>query len=297
MLLMLYRYVSGVYQLGDFSALSYIKGLLDGGQPRPVRRVLSISGHGIGEPEIFMSDRFPGAAIDALSYRLIDTQLLQFLRTAGPAGVAEVFEQFKAASADLDGVSRLLDDAGLVPYWEQQAEEWSAGRRPAITVYSNLPDAVPASHKYDFVYVSNSAPYLQDGSLPSVFRHVAPGGLMAVTLPAQVDSRDQFSRSAYVQRAREMYDAILRRQGYAANHRTESASPLGVDVLRRETIPFPVPAPAHSVLVGELLLHSMQAHISDRIRLEALSEVLLQVPETDVPVKETLDLLLIEGPR
>jgi hypothetical protein len=41
----------------------------------------------------------------------------------------------------------------------------------------------------------------------------------------------------------------------------------------------------------------MDEHVSDRARLEVLAEALRSVPKPDLPVKEVLHLLMIEGTR
>jgi len=180
LLLMLYRYLSGAYQLGDVAALNYIKGYLDGrASGKALERVLTVSGHGIGEPEIWLSDRLPGAVIDTVSFRLVDTQLLQFLRTAGRHGVAAAFARFREAVGYLPALTRLLDDDGLVPYWERQAEEWSPPCRTHVNVYSDLPLRIPESRRYDLIYVSHGLRYLDLDVIEKLRQHLRPDAWLA----------------------------------------------------------------------------------------------------------------------
>jgi SAM-dependent methyltransferase len=296
LLLMLSRYISGVYQLGDLTALSYFKGFLDGSNQRQsVSRILSISGHGIGDPEIWLSHAFPDAAIDALSFRLVDTQLLQFLRGAGPAGVAQVFAQFRTATEQLSGLRDLMDDPGLVPYWQLQAAEWGDGRR-RVSVFSTSPLRLPEGRAYDVIYVSNSARYLQPAALDALRRHLAPGGRMAVLAASNAaDPADQFFKSPYVRQGCDLLDRLLEQHGYSAVCQAHQVTDTDDPSTRRELIRFTIPAAPKSVLVGELLLYSMHEHITDRVRLQVLSDVLRDVPPAEVIARETLELSLIEG--
>jgi hypothetical protein len=297
--LMLYRYLSGAYQLGDLSALNYVKGFLDGrrtdGSPRAI---LSISGHGIGEPEVWLSSRYPEAAIDVLSFRLVDTQLLQFLRIAGPQGVGDVFAQFREAVAPFPALAELVADAGLVPYWELQAEEWRAGLRSKVTVYSVSPEALPAEASYDIAYVSNSSPYVTMDVLQALQRHVTASSWIALLTPAGGSSVPlAFAASPYAREARERLSDFLRGRGLTPQRTPDPILECDVLADRIEVIPLSIPAPARSVLVGELLLCLMQEPVSDRLRIEALATVLGSVPETDTPVRDTLQLIMIQGIR
>jgi hypothetical protein len=297
--LMLYRYLSGAYQLGDLSALNYLKGFLDGRDDgRAPARLLSVSGHGIGEPELWLSDRYPSSRIDVLSFRLLDTQLLQFLRAAGAPGVVEVFEQFRDLVQPFPALAELVADVGLVPYWELQADEWRTGRREHVTVYSASPASLPATTTYEVAYVSNSTPYVDDDVIERIRPHVEAGGWIALLEPAAGDAgADRFSRSPYTTGARRLLNAFLE------SHRVQVTRPCPESPAQRtaaahvELIPLAIPAPARSVLVGELLLALMHEPVSDRLRIEALGTVLASVAPTDMPVKDVLQLVMIRGLR
>lgn len=300
LLLMLYRYLSGVYQLGDVAGLNYVKGYLDGYAPDArLDRILTVSGHGIGEPEIWLSDRLPTASIDTVSFRLLDTQLLQFLRTAGPEGVAQVFVQFREIVASLPSLAELLDDDGLVPYWELQAAEWSGPCRSHVNVYSDSPLNLPGARRYDLIYVSDGLRYL---SLPMVHKlrgHLSPGAWLAVLVPATGDSgRERFTDSPFVSTAKRLFNELLVRRGYPPPVRDACQQIEFADLASNsECVRFGVPAPAKTMLVGELLLYSMYEHISDRIRLEVLAETLSLIGTSEIAVREVVQLFMIGGIR
>jgi hypothetical protein len=172
--------------------------------------------------------------------------------------------------------------------------EWSDRNGERVKVYSTAPTALPDSRRYDLVYVSNSTPYLDACNLGAVRRHVASGGWMAVSTVAPGVS-PEFSESLYAQSARELFNQSLERSGYPAIRDVKRELEGDGLAARRETIPFAVPASARTLLVGELLRHSMDEHISDRIRLRILSDVLAQIPAPDLSITQTIELLLIEG--
>jgi hypothetical protein len=297
LLLMLYRYLSGVYQLGDVAGLNYIKGFIDGGGGQgKLDRVLTLCGHGIGEPEVWLSERLPNAVIDTVSFRQLDTQLLQFLRTAGRSGIAAAFDRFREVLEPFPALYRLLDDEGLVPYWELQAEEWSAPRRSHVNVYSDNPLRIPDTRVYDLIYVSQGLRYLDVDAVMKLRRHVRGGGWLSILVPASSEAAgERFADSMWTTEAKHVFNQLLGRRGYPPARDTHSSLDIQPLVTNSEYIRFSVPASAKSMLVGELLLYSMHEHLSDRVRLEVLAETLDTLSVADVSVREILQLFMIQG--
>ena len=160
LLLMIYRYLSGVYQAGDLFALNYIKGFLDGKSASKPARILTVSGHGIGEAETWLAERMDDCRIDTVSFRMIDTQLLQFLRAAGREDIETVFSKFAEMVAPYPLLLELASDPGLVPYWCDQAQDIQRYfQRQKITVFSDHPLCIETSCHYDLIYVSHGMQY------------------------------------------------------------------------------------------------------------------------------------------
>jgi hypothetical protein len=293
LLLMLYRYVSGAYQLSDLSALNYVKGYLDGRGAWTPSSILTVSGHGIGEPEAWLSDRLPTVCIDAVSLRLLDTQMFQFLRAAGSGGVTEVFERFTEVVSTMPGLAALASDEGLMPYWVLQATKWSQAGRAHVRAFSVPPDDLPAQRAYDFIYINHSHPYLSGELLDRLRGHLRPAGWMATVVPTAGEA-GRFAESEHVQRAKIRLNDSLARRGYPPLRAPVAAFSASCAVRRAESFAFDVPSPARAQLMGELLLFSMHGHVSDRIRLQAVSEALDDVSVANVPVRESMQLLLIE---
>lgn len=297
LLLMLYRYLSGIYQLGDVAALNYVKGYVDGYAPKAkLEQILTVSGHGIGEPEIWLSDRLPMANIDTVSFRLMNTQLLQFLRTAGPGGVGAIFAQFRKIVASLPSLAELVEDEGLVPYWELQAAEWSRPRRSHVNVYSDSPLNMPGARTYDLIYVSHGLPYLDTLAVSKLRGHLHLGGWLAVLVPTPGDlGSERFADSSFVSAAKRLFNDRLALRGYPPVRDSCQRIDFTNVASKTEYIRFSVPASAKNVLVGELLLYSMHEHLSDRVRLEVLAETLDGIGTTEVAVREVLELFMVEG--
>jgi len=160
LLLMIYRYLSGVYQAGDLFALNYIKGFLDGNSASKPTRILTVSGHGIGEAETWLAERIEDCHIDTVSFRLIDTQLLHFLRSAEPSDIEAVFSRFAEMVTPYELLSQLASNPGLIPYWCNQAQHikhyFQQGK---IAVFSDHPLRIDTPGRYDLIYVSQGTEY------------------------------------------------------------------------------------------------------------------------------------------
>lgn len=302
LLLMIYRYLSGIYQTGDVSALNYVKGFLDGSGNRSAgRQILTVSGHGIGEAEMWLSRRMPDANIDTVSFRLIDTQLLQFLRATNADDVHTLFARFAGLVERHQQLSAWVNHGGLVPYWCRQAESLSrcfdSGR---VHVFSNSPLAIPESRTYDLIYVSHGSRYLTVEALNKLRSHLKPGGHLAVLTPARSNDENnmpeterRFADLEIVRSAEADFSRRLEERGYVL--RSMQLPALDIDSMARlcERIHFSVLAPADDVLIGQLILRSLGEHISDRSRLEVLNETAGRYRGLQVPVNEELELYFI----
>lgn len=304
LLLLLYRYLSGVYQVGDLSALNYIKGFLNGtAARRTLAQVLTVSGHGIGEAEMWLAERVPDCEIETVSFRLIDTQLLQFLRSAEAADIETVFAKFTKIVAPYPVLSELVAAPGLVPYWcEQSKAIRRLSQRKKLVAFSDSPLEIPASKYYDLIYASHGVPFLTLEAVDRLRRRLSPGGLVAVLLPAPEDRSGpgtsavgRFANSAPVQEAKEMFRKLLEKRGYVLAAESASGLDLSGVAARHEVIHFGVLAPADSVLLGELILSSLYEHISDRARLEVLNETAAQFKGLQMSVNEKLDLYILDS--
>lgn len=305
LLLMIYRYVSGVYQVGDLSALNYIKGLLDGRtEDRDLRRILTVSGHGIGEAEMWLADRLGDCEIDATSLRLVDTQLLQFLRAATTADIERIFAQFAEMVSPYPALAGLASDLGLIPYWCEQAEAIKrsfAHRR--VTVFSDLPTRLPPSRQYDLIYASHGAQFFSADVAAALRRHLTPRGLLAVLMPlrdglGEGPSRPvPFAQSAPVAEAKALLKRLVEAHGYSLEYEGKPLADMSVLSARREPIRFSVLAPASAVLLGQLILVLLNEHVSDRDRLAILDETASRFTHLRVPVSEELELYTIEAER
>lgn len=304
LLLMVYRYLSGIYQTGDLSALNYVKGFLDG-HPSPLnpKRILTVSGHGIGEAEMWFAGHIAGCGIDTVSFRLIDTQLLQFLRSAEATDIEKVFSEFRQMVVPYGMLSELVLDPGLIPYWCDQAEEIKGSfQQQRIAIFSDHPLRIRPSNFYDLIYVSHGSQYFSVEAAKELRQHLSPRGWLAILMPPQnagcdgkSSAKGRFANSAAVQEAKALFRALLEKRGYALASEGAPRLDLGGLAVRREIIRFSVLAPASSVLIGELILSSLSEHISDRVRLEVLNQTATVFKELRMPVNEELELDLAEA--
>lgn len=300
-LLMIYRYTSGVYQIGDLSTLNYIKGYLDGrGTGGRVRNVLTVSGHGIGEAESWLVERFPACHVDALSFRMVDTQLLHFLRVATEEDIHSLFAGFEEMVAGLHMLEELVADPGLVPYWCEQAHAHAGTfASGGLSVFSDSPLRIPGGRLYDLIYVSQAAPYFSPDAAERLRARLLPGGLLAALVPAHngEGERARFAQSALVAEAKRLARSLFHARGYTIDLDGKPQSDLAALSARREPIRFSVLAPAGAVLIGELILSSLGEHISDHDRLEVLNETAARFHDVQTPVTEELEVYVMEAGR
>jgi SAM-dependent methyltransferase len=301
LLLMIYRYLSGVYQAGDLFALNYIKGFMDGKSASKPERILTVSGHGIGEAETWLAERMDDCRIDTVSFRMIDTQLLQFLRAAGRADIETIFSKFAEMVAPYPLLLELASDAGLVPYWCDQAQDIQRYfQRQKITVFSDHPLCIETSCHYDLIYVSHGMQYFSVDAAEKLRQHLSPEGWLAILMPpadgnANGDRFARFSSSMVARESKTLFRKLLESRGYALAPLPTGSPDLRNLAVRRELSRFNVLASAKSVLLGELILASLGEHISDRTRMEILNETAAQFNGLSMPVNEELELLIIEA--
>ncbi|HCH35845.1 MAG: hypothetical protein CL885_00725 [Dehalococcoidia bacterium] len=296
LLLMIYRYASGIYQTGEISALSYTKGYLDhqGASNSPCR-VLTVSSHGIGEAETWMVERLEDAIVETVSFKLINTQLFQFLRHADNEDIAEIINNFCEIVAPYRILSNLANDPGLVAYWQLQASKIKEiyGEKQ-LTVYSNTPDKIPFSRSYDVIYVTHSEPILPKGTVEYLRSLLAVEGLMAILVPDRSKSSnasEPFAISTPVKAA--ISDLRATHEQYGYHHvyqRSGDEKQLSKGAFRAESISFVVPSSTRVALIGELLLESLYDHIPDNVRLAALEHTASQLENEDAIVTERLKL-------
>ncbi len=302
LLLMMYRYLSGVYQLGDLSALNYVKGFLDGQASQfEVKRILTVCGHGIGEPERWLSERMVGCQIDTVSFRLLDTQLFHFLRAARRRDIEKVFSKFRKIVAPYKVISELVSDPGLIPYWCEQAEKMTGlYQQGRVTVFGDYPLRIPETNSYDLIYVSHGARYFSVEAAMKLRQRLSQQGWLAILTPTEESCSDDRSRtdgrfvySAPVREAKALFRKLLKDRGYILTPAHMRYHGLSALTSRRERIRFNVLASAVAVLIGELILSSLSEHISERARLEALNETASRFTDLSASVNEELDLYLM----
>jgi hypothetical protein len=301
LLLMIYRYLSGVYQAGDLFALNYIKGFLDGNSASKPTRILTVSGHGIGEAETWLAERIEDCHIDTVSFRLIDTQLLHFLRAAEPSDIEAVFSRFAEMVAPYELLSKLASNPGLVPYWCNQAQHIKHYfQQRKITVFSDHPLRIDNPGRYDLIYVSQGTQYFSIEAAEKLRQRLACKGWLAVLAPPSNghfngNGSVRFASAKIVLEAKALFRSLLQAQGYVLASLAEPTLDLSSLAIRSEISRFNVLATANSVLLGELILASLGEHIPDRTRLQVLNDTAARFKDLSMSVNEELELFVIEA--
>ncbi|MCF7810476.1 class I SAM-dependent methyltransferase [bacterium] len=303
LLLMLYRYISGIYKMGDLSALNYIKGYIDGsGDGKNTKQILTVSGHGIGEAERWLTHRFKDCTIDATSFRLLDTQILHFLRQSNSEDIIKAFKQFGKILKPYDALMEFFEIPGLVPYWIEQADViQQLCIQNRLTIYSTNPLHVPENKSYDLIYLSYGTHYVTLDAITKLRSMLKPGGMLAVLMPSDEpqtsDLHDygRFADSPKVRKARSAFRRALESRNYIIRPEFKKPKDILKVADKCEKLLFTVLAPASAVLFGELILGSLSEHISERARLEALNQTIGDFSDVEEAVREELDLYLMEA--
>ena len=296
LLLMIYRYASGIYQTGEISALSYTKGYLDNqGESNSPCRILTVSSHGIGEAETWMVDRLANPIVETVSFKLINSQLFQFIRYADNDEIAEIINKFCQIVGPYPILSELANDPGLVTYWQSQSSKIKEiYEKKQLTVYSNTPNKIPHNRSYDVIYVTHSEPVLPEGTVEYLRCLLTEGGLMAILVPDRSSGADNSETfSLYPQVKTAISDLRKAHEQYGYHHvyqRTGDEKQLSRGAFRTEFINFVVPSSARVALLGELLLESLYDHIPDNVRLTALEQAASQLENENTVVNERLKL-------
>jgi SAM-dependent methyltransferase len=238
--------------------------------------------------------------IETISFRLIDTQLLQFLWAASANDIKVVFAKFHDLVRPYQLLSELVSDPGLIPYWCEQAEAITRSfERGHIRVFSDSPLRIPASSSFDLIYVSDGLRHFDEKTVERLREHLTAKGHLAVLAPATVSGRKmepidaRFADSKPVREAQAAFRELLENRGYYLTSQEVAHRNLRHKCIRREAIRFSVLAPANLVLIGELILISLYEHISDRARLEILNEVAARYRDLRTPVNEKLQLYIM----
>lgn len=303
-ILLLYRYLTGIYMLGDLSFVQFIAGFLRG-KHRTLDhgRILAVSGNGIGELEKLLCLQWQLDNPEAMSTTPAQMHVMRFLMDASAQGVNEFFNWAQQRVANHPCLKELFASPGLVPYWQQECANWQSSQfNGKVHLYGGSPWDLPAAEVYDAIFLSHAQRLLLEKDAKQLLSLLKPGGLLAAVLPVifhplgvheKMPSR--FSDLPVVESAKRMMREDAARLGYEL----PDGRPIHVNWTLTEgdlihLVSFSVASSIRNLLVGELLIYSLGATLPDPVRLTLLETALAQVQPGAGTGTESLLILLAE---
>jgi hypothetical protein len=303
-LLLLYRYLTGIYALGDLSFVQFLGGYvrgkkcsLDGG------RILTVSGNGIGELEKMLCLQWEFDHLETMAVSPVQMRVMRLLMDASPDEVAELFEWAQDCLRDHPNLQSLMASPGLVAYWQQQCELWqSLQLKGRVRLFGGSPWDMPTTETYDAILLSHAQQLLRGGDAKHLLSYLKPGGWLAALMPVifRPDALQQrmparFSDSPVVEAAKQRMREEAWHLGYEM--------PDGQSVHIRwalapddtaHVVSFSIASPLRSLLIGELLIYSLAAELPDVTRLTLLESALADISPAAGAGTEALLILLAE---
>jgi len=302
--LLLYRYLTGIYALGDLSFVHFLGGYVRGRKGTlDSCRILTVSGNGMGELEKALCLQSKLDHLETMAVSPAQMRIMRFLMEGSREEVAKFFEWAQGRLKDCPNLQALLSSPGLVSYWQQQCEIWQSSElKGRVRLFGGTPWDIAATEIYDAILLSHAQKLLRLNDGKRLLSYLKPGGWLAALMPVifrpealQEHMPARFSDSPPVKAAKERMRAEVRRLGYETHdgqpeHIRWTLSPDDtVDV-----VSFSIASPLRSLLIGELLIQSLGAEMPDDIRLAMLESAIADVPEGAGAGTETLLILLAE---
>ncbi|MDY6876664.1 MAG: hypothetical protein SWK90_10760 [Chloroflexota bacterium] len=303
-LLLLYRYLTGIYALGDLSFVQFLGGYvhgkkhsLDGGH------ILTVSGNGIGELEKMLCLQWKFDHLETMAVSPSQMRIVRFLMDATPNEVATFFEWAQDCLRDYPNLQALLASPGLVAYWQQQCELWqSPGLKGHVQLFGGSPWDMPTTEAYDAILLSHAQQLLRDSDAKHLLSYLKPGGWLAVLMPVifrpvtlQQQMPARFSDSPAVKAAKQR----MRKEAQHLGYEMPNGQPVHIrwTLAPEDTahvVSFSIASPLRSLLIGELLIYSLAAELPDGTRLALLESALADISPAAGAGTEALLILLAE---
>ena len=301
-LLLLYRYLTGIYVLGDLSFVQFLGGFLRGqGGGLDESEVLTVSGNGIGELEKMLCLQWQTSRLDTMAVKPSHMRIMRFLQEATAEDVSEFFGWARDSVDEYPSLKGLLDSEGLLAYWQQQCELWrSAELTGRVRLLGGSPWNMPATETYDVVILSHAQTLLFERDARDILAHLNPNGFLVALMPVvfgpknlRQDLPARFSDLPEVQQAK----SSIRDQARNLGHEIPDKEPaqimwVPVEDTTSHVVSFSIATPLRSLLIGELLILSLEFDLQDAVRMQLLESVLSSVSPSSGAGTEALLILI-----
>jgi hypothetical protein len=303
-LLLLYRYLSGIYALGDLSFVQFIGGYVRGKKSNLDKcRILTVSGNGIGELEKLLCLQWKFDHLETMAVSPTQMRVMRLLMEASPHEVAAFFEWAHNSLSGYPNLQMLLTSPGLVAYWQQQCEIWQSSEfKGRVRLFGGSPWDMQSMETFDVILLSHAQKLLHDSDAKQLLSYLKPGGWLAAVMPVifrpeglQERMPTRFSDLPVVEASKERMRAEARCLGYEMPD--NQPVHIGWALTPADTVhvvSFLIASPLRSLLIGELLIQSLTAELPDVIRLSLLEAALADQSQSAGSGTEALLILLRE---
>jgi len=303
-LLLLYRYLTNIYMLGDLSFVQFLSGYAKSRKHRlEGSRVLSLSGNGIGELEKFVCLQWKPTRLETLTVTPAQMGLMRFFMETPRDEVKQFFQWAQDYLKSFPNLQTLFASPGLVAYWQQQCEIWQSSElKNRVFLFGGSAWDISPGETYDIILLSHAQKLFHEYDPKLLLSRLKPEGSIAALMPIifRPDSLSEtlparFSDSPLVESAKLRMRTESQRLGYGMSDNTPVPiqwTPAQEDVMH--VVSFSIPGPLRSLLVGELLIQSLSCDLPDITRLNLLESALGDISPGAGAGTEVLLILLTE---
>ncbi|MFQ5873202.1 MAG: hypothetical protein ACE5JL_05305 [Dehalococcoidia bacterium] len=303
-LLLLYRYLTGIYALGDLSLVQFLGGYVCA-KSRTLDdcRVLTVSGNGIGELEKMLCLQWNLQRLETMAVSPAQMRIMRLLMDASADEVAEFFKWAQDSLEDYPSLQALIASSGLVAYWQRQCELWQSSElKGRIQFFGGSPWELLAQESYDVILLSHAQRLLRCNDAKQLLTYIKPGGCLAALLP--VVFRPEGLRKPMPARFSDLPAVVaakqrMRKEAERLGYPMPDGQPIHIRwALDPEDtthiVSFSIASPLRSLLIGELLIQSLAAELSDVTRLALLESSLTETTPGAGAGTEALLILMTE---
>jgi len=301
-LLLVYRYLTSIYKLGDLSYVQFLSGFMRGiNYDLADSKILTVSGNGIGELEKMLCFQWSVDHIETMSVYPSQIGIMRFLTESSPEEVEKYFNWAYEFLEDYPNIQSILDSPGLIAYWQEECELWKSSElKDRVQLFGGSPWELRGTEIYDLILLSHSQKLLLSHNAKDLLPLLKPGGFLASMMPIifYPDSLNEripqrFSDLYEVKTAKEKIIQETRSKGYEiedANtvHINWTFSP--DDII--QIVTFTISSPLRSLIIGELLIQLLSAELPDSIRLLLLESALSNISPYKTGGTEALRIMI-----
>jgi len=303
-LLLLYRYLTGIYALGDLSFVQFLAGYL-GGRNRSLDgcRVLTVSGNGIGELEKALCLQWRLGQLETMSVNPAQMRVLRLMMEASSDEMAAFFAWTREKLSGSPHLRDLLSSPGLEAYWREQRSLWQSPELTGkVRLFSGSPWTLSPGQEYDAIFLSHSQRLFVENEGKALCSLLKPHGILAALMPVifhPADFRGKIpSRFSDLPVVREAKGEMRKKARYLGYELLEDG-PVNIrwrlgpeDIV--QYVSFSIASPLRSLLIGELLIQTLASELPEAVRLSLLESALERIPPGAGAGTETLLILLAE---